>query len=144
MDGTQEVAQIDIRSNIVAVGETLYFAADEPGTGKELWRSDGTQAGTSRVADIVPGPDDSSPRYLTVVGSTVYFDAWTPQHGSELRRSDGTEAGTELVTDILPGDQGSMPFQLTRHQDRLFFTANDGVHGSGGLEFGRHGRTGPP
>jgi ELWxxDGT repeat protein len=82
------------------------------------------------VADVVPGPLDSSPRFLTVVGDTVFFSAWTPDHGEELWRSDGTEAGTAMVADILSGEFGAQPFQLTRHGPRVFFTANDGVHGA--------------
>jgi ELWxxDGT repeat protein len=37
------------------VGGTLFFVANDGGTGPELWKSDGTAAGTVRVKDILPG-----------------------------------------------------------------------------------------
>src|SRR5262249_36522080 len=60
------------------LGDFVYFAA--PGSpGDELWRTDGTAAGTTNVADIYPGgsfsPNGSSPRNLTAVGSTLFFTA---------------------------------------------------------------------
>ncbi len=34
---------------------TLYFRADDGSNGSELWKSDGTSAGTVLVRDIYPG-----------------------------------------------------------------------------------------
>ena len=43
----------------------------------ELWKSDGTEAGTVMVKDIRPGEDSSSqPLFLTDVGGTMYFAAF--------------------------------------------------------------------
>ena len=38
------------------VGGRLFFQAFRPDTGVELWTSDGTEAGTTLVRDIEPGP----------------------------------------------------------------------------------------
>ena len=40
---------------LTAVGDTLYFWADDGVNGDELWKSDGTEAGTVLVKDINPG-----------------------------------------------------------------------------------------
>src|ERR671910_2568869 len=39
-----------------------FFQAYQPATGRELWRTDGTEAGTYLVKDINPGPADSLPQ----------------------------------------------------------------------------------
>ena len=39
--------------------DTVLFAADDGVHGRELWRTDGTAAGTAMVADLAPGPTGS-------------------------------------------------------------------------------------
>ncbi|WP_239470202.1 ELWxxDGT repeat protein [Archangium violaceum] len=53
---------------------TLFVASDEL-HGAELWRSDGTEAGTSLVKDLAPGLASSEPRFLTLAQGTVFFAA---------------------------------------------------------------------
>ncbi len=111
-----------------ALGNTLLFRASD-GAGAELWRSDGTAAGTARVRDIPPGAGSSEPRELTRVGSTVFFVADDGSRGAELWKTDGTETGTQLVKDIWPGAAGSQPHELVAVGDTLFLAAWGGVHG---------------
>ncbi len=109
----------------------LYFAAADPAHGLELWRSDGTAAGTWRVSDIRPGPAGSSPKNLTIHQGRLYFTADDGVRGAELWSTDGTSTGTLLVADICPGSCSSAPFgysYLASSGGRLFFTAaRDGV-----------------
>ncbi|WP_353743905.1 ELWxxDGT repeat protein, partial [Microcystis sp. LSC13-02] len=97
--------------------------------GRELWRSDGTAAGTVLVKDINPGFFSSYPLNLTAVGNTLFFTAYDGVNGGELWKSDGTVAGTVLVKDISPGSYSSFPRNLTVVGSTLFFTADDGVNG---------------
>ena len=78
------------------MGGALYFTASEATNGTELWKSDGTEAGTVPVKDICPGTGNSSPYYLANVNGTLYFRA-NEGKGQELWKSDGREAGTTLV-----------------------------------------------
>ncbi len=111
--------------DLIDIDGTLFFLATEPGTGLEVWRSDGTEAGTILLKDINPGPADSEPSQLTQVGGALFFTAIEPATGHELWRSDGTEAGTILVEDIVPGPSYSAPSGLTDVDGVLLFSAID-------------------
>lgn len=135
----------DSRTTAVVAGGTLFFAADDGENGMELWKSNGTTAGTVMVKDIDPragtsdpydyydyGPGSSKPTDLTVVGSTVFFTAEDEDHGRELWKTNGSDSGTVLVKDIQDGDETyyeSNPSILTAAGSTLFFVANDGEHG---------------
>ena len=119
---------------ITAVGDLAYFRSLGDGTtttGAELWRSDGTDAGTWKVKEIAPGP---TPAYISLItdfdGTLFYFIADDGVNGSELWRSDGTAAGTWMVKDINPsGDSMSnVSSEIVTAGGLIYFSADDGVH----------------
>ena len=97
--------------NLTTVNGILYFSAQNEENGRELWRSDGTPAGTYLVKDILAGAAGSTPKNLTAVNGSLYF---TCNHyakkseyyydkydlGYEIWKSDGTSAGTVKVKNI--------------------------------------------
>ena len=107
----------------------VYFSAFDGTGGFELWKSDGTAAGTVRVKDINPGANGSIPGGFTVFNGAVYFSAFDGTSGFELWKSDGTEAGTVRVKDINPGPGGSSPFGFAVSNNALYFSADDGTNG---------------
>lgn len=115
------------------VNGTIYFQADtglQDGYGKELWKSDGTAAGTNIVKDIDTG-GNANPRNLVNVNGTLFFVAadGVGGHGDEVWKSDGTEAGTVLLQDLKPDGSGSNPSWLTSAGGKLYFQANaDGAN----------------
>jgi ELWxxDGT repeat protein len=102
---------------------TLIFPAFHPDTGHELWKSDGTEAGTMLVRDINPGRANSSPEFPINVAGTIFFGAFRPDIGVELWKSDGTEAGTALVKDINPGPGHSRPALVASVNAMAVFSA---------------------
>jgi ELWxxDGT repeat protein len=122
-------------ANYVVLNNTLYFTANDGVHGTELYKSDGTAAGSVLVKDINSGTGDSNPFDLTAVGTILYFRTDDGVHGNELWKTDGTAAGTVLVKDINPGNGSSTP-STVRVEDMadingtLFFSANDGLHGA--------------
>ncbi|MDX2230533.1 MAG: glycosyl hydrolase family 28-related protein [Leptolyngbyaceae cyanobacterium bins.349] len=111
------------------LGGTVYFTADDRIHGRELWRSDGTIAGTTLVKDINPGLADAGPANFVVLGDTLYFTADDGVNGFELWKSDGTATGTTLVKDINLGKGSSTLSQFAIANGILYFSANDGIHG---------------
>jgi len=116
----------------------VYFTADDGVHGFELWRSDGTDHGTTMVKDINPTQYyppwvpvfPESPSGLISHNNSLFFSTSDGIHGNELWSSDGTRDGTSLVRDIYPGSDSSGPFwQLVSFHSRLYFAADDETHG---------------
>lgn len=61
--------------NFDKIVNTLYFSATDVDHGTELWKSDGTEAGTVLVKDVNPDIHSSNPSQLTRAGGRMYFTA---------------------------------------------------------------------
>lgn len=113
-------------------GATYFFAAD-PLTGFELWRTDGTDAGTGRITSTLPTPDIDgfAPLEMVASGDRLFFTLGEQLTARQLWTSDGTAAGTVLVKEFSPF--GATPYtgpkSLTAVDGNVSFTADDGVHG---------------
>src|SRR5262249_18358288 len=90
----------------------LFFSAWDPRHGRQLWKSNGTAAGTVRLTHVA-APADADPQDLAVADGELFFSARDPRHGRELWKSNGTAAGARLVRDIVPGPAGSGPQDIT-------------------------------
>lgn len=115
--------------NLTDFKNQMFFTATSGEFGRELWKTNGTEAGTVMVKDISAGSESSNPGNLTVVGNTLYFTASNGPNGTELWKTDGTAAGTVMVKDILNGLNSSSIGNLVNFNGTLFFSATDGLNG---------------
>jgi trimeric autotransporter adhesin len=126
-------------NRLTSAGPLVFFTAGETWCGRELWKTDGTEAGTVLVKDIVPGPGsglrqaydlpDVRDELFASLGGRLIFTADGGSTGEELWTSDGTADGTVLLKDVFPGPRSSEIRHLTAAAGRVFFVAEDGVHG---------------
>ncbi|MBL0339820.1 MAG: T9SS type A sorting domain-containing protein [Bacteroidetes bacterium] len=112
-------------------GNTFYFTANgyasvpngnTPTNNIELWKSDGTAAGTEIVKDIFTGNQPSYPANFTAINGTLYFTAFTNALGRELWKTDGSNGGTQLVKEIINGTVGG--FQTASTYDYYDYPLN--------------------
>lgn len=89
--------------SLANVNGTLLFAAGDGMHFSQLWRSDGSLAGTTLVADLTPSSGTRDLSDLTNVNGELFFAAKTFDvpgsifAGGELWKSDATAANTALV-----------------------------------------------
>jgi ELWxxDGT repeat protein len=100
-----------------------------PGGAEELWRTDGSEAGTHRLAIFAPLAAHAAYQ-LATVNNHLVFGAATPVEGTELWASDGTAEGTRMLRDIWPSNASSSPQLLASAGDRVLFFAYDDAFAS--------------
>jgi ELWxxDGT repeat protein len=126
-EGTKTVLnQASFPYYLTDVKGTLYFSAQIGDTSRELWKTNGTEAGTILVENIGEGISNRSPENLVTVDSVLYFTAYNGS-GQELWRTK--DNGAIMLRDIYPGVISSYPHELVAHKNLLFFVASNGTNG---------------
>ncbi|HEX2644974.1 MAG TPA: hypothetical protein VHU81_18390 [Thermoanaerobaculia bacterium] len=114
-------------SGFAFTGRYLFYNACAAGTGCAVWRTDGTVAGTVRVAPLTPSWNGSYVFTLVAAGERVFYTSQPSDGVTDLWVTDGSAAGTKLVK-TFPLNQ--YPGSLTAAGSRLFFVGSDGEEGS--------------
>lgn len=124
-------------NGFIVFNGALYFPADDGVNGKELWKTDGTAAGTALVKDInTQNGGRRSDEYFTAfteLNGTLYFYAKDNVNGPRLWKTDGTDAGTILVKNT---GIGYPPFDFTLFNNSLYFRTGDGLWKTDGTAVG--------
>ena len=145
-DGGIPTEVIDLNNGSLAWGprymtvfnNALYFTANDGTTGVEIWKSDGTAAGTHLLKDIFPGSagvenktsvlNVTIPQFI-VSGNFLYFTGYRDQNSNflNLYRTDGTETFTiQLNPNIYKELPDLQPFQADAGGTLLFGGYPDG------------------
>jgi ELWxxDGT repeat protein len=97
----------------------LFFFATAGPDARALWTSDGTVAGTAKIADV--GPSEYSagfePQGLLIASDTLFFPVGLGD-ASRLWKSDGTAEGTTQVSDVPLGRLSAVVEGEVRFTDR--------------------------
>jgi ELWxxDGT repeat protein len=119
-------------SHITAFNGSIYFSAEDGVNGRELWKSDGTAAGTAMVKDIRAGQygsiDLSYFSNFEIVNNMLYFAAWNGLQGyyHELWKTDGTSSGTVPVKKNNTTNTCIYPHNLIEYNGNLYCSASNG------------------
>ncbi len=126
-------------------GKCLFFALDEdselsPIISSEatdehwLWTSDGTEAGTTRIADVPTRTGiDGNSGYLVPCGNKVFFVGYNAHDNETLYTTDGTSAGTAAVINVNPAttspgnfatDAAAIDWITNMNDEKVIFRAN--------------------
>jgi ELWxxDGT repeat protein len=123
---------------LVGAEDAIVFSADDGTTGPALWRTDGTMAGTTLLADLFGGGGFFPvPRTAVGVGPLTFFIVADGFTGEQLWRSDGTVAGTfRLTTPATAADHVDQIVGLERFRTGVAFKYNERLWLSNGTVAG--------
>jgi len=107
-----------LRRNPLTPGE-LLFVANDGAHGAELWKTNGSEAGTVLVRDIGIGVGSSNPDRFLLGGAGLLFAA-DDGLGRSMWQTDGEKAGTVKVDNFDPSALAV----------NGFYVFNDGVNGT--------------
>jgi ELWxxDGT repeat protein len=97
-------------STIAVMDRFILYLSGNANNGLQLWRSDGTLAGTAMVMNMGPGVQTSQlgqDIMMTRVGARAIFQSENAQNGPQLWSSDGTAQGTvPLIATPTPSGSG--------------------------------------
>jgi ELWxxDGT repeat protein len=115
-------------STHIVGGSTIYFAS-RPGATSTLWKSDGTQSGTSTVTNL---PANSYTLHFTPLGGRLLFTDYNPATSARsLWVTDGTPGGTAVLKNAVD-DISSVQIA----GGRLHFTSGNEVWSTDGTAVG--------
>ena len=129
-ESPSETFELNWATYFAAADEAFFFTAND---GRSLWRSDGTEVGTTLLLDVDPNDEGTGGiGRLSVIGSLIYFaaDDSSSNVGFEPWISDGTAAGTRLLADLLAA-ASSDPSGFAELPDGRVVFAAEGVSGRG-------------
>jgi len=128
-DFQEDLVNIRRLKDAVKINNELYFVADGNNLGSQLWKTNGTSAGTLLVKHIAPGVDiDQTISELVanpLADKSFFFRAEDANGQVKLWQSDGTRGGTVITADVSANPIVD-PKRLLFFNNTLYFSGNNG------------------
>ena len=105
------------------LGDQVYFLHRNANYLMELWKTDRTPTGTTRVFEF---GRNVFPNQLSAFNKQLIFLAEDKAGLSQLWKSDGSSNGTTLIKSV---DTQYGTFEYAVFKDMIYFVANDGISG---------------
>lgn len=102
-----------------SISSKFYFEFDDRIHGFELWVTDGTQAATNMVADVMPGAESSFPTVVAELNGRAIFTARFQPGVRGLFVTDGSASGTTML-------RNASGRNFTSFQSRVLFIVDEG------------------
>jgi ELWxxDGT repeat protein len=123
-----------IEDHVGPLADTVFFVPGPPsfqqlpngGDDADLWKTDGTVAGTVKVKDFVSEPSRSPTQVLGWYDRGILLKGRSPTGEAGLWTSDGTEAGTVLLKPYFLEGLG----EAAQANGKVYFSANDPQYGA--------------
>ena len=115
-----------LNGNLVALGNSVYFTAEGGDQFPQLWKSDGTSAGTIQLAQF---SDTSSLNSLTDLGGKLVFVA---NDGTSWRRASGRPTERPRSTTALTNFNGLSVALMDNVNGTEYFDVYDGTNSQSG------------
>lgn len=113
--------------HITGWNDRAVFTARVNGGDRQLWITDGTEAGTQALIEDLEGggAEDYHDVFVFLAGDEngFLFSVRHGRYGREPWYSDGTKEGTVLLADLVPGREESRPRFGGRASNQLLFSA---------------------
>jgi ELWxxDGT repeat protein len=110
--------------NFVMLNGVIYFTAKKENGKNAIWKTDGTENGTTPILEDIFSTNSSYyGEWLSVYDNQLVFGGFNPAEGSELWFSDGTVTGTFAMTDeSSSGNNDFLPKRLFVVNHLLYFS----------------------
>lgn len=118
---------------LAVLDNKVFFTANDPLNGTDLWKTDGTDEGTNIIMNLSDGKYSSEIHYLRRVNGSIFFlvSSDDPQRHWQLWKTDGSESGTFALSDIdLVPNLSSFDFDLFPYGNKVFFAADSKYSGN--------------
>ncbi|MBS1745917.1 MAG: T9SS type A sorting domain-containing protein [Bacteroidetes bacterium] len=113
--------------------DKIVFNGYQYSSGDELWKSNGTAAGTSMIKDLYPGFYSSSPQFYDVKNGKAYFRSLDSMGNENINVTDGSSANTKrllstpnYIYDLKVADNGIVFYTIYNNGYQVWRTDSSG------------------